>query len=89
MSVDLSHPLLAGVPATSPDLVGPQPASVVRELRDDDGTWWQVYEWIAPEQSPFPGERSLVFDAGLVLRRLKAFPASWPTLADGELLALM
>jgi hypothetical protein len=63
--------------------------SALRTLRDDDGLRWVVYEWVAPEHSPFPGRRSLVFDAVTVVRRLSDYPAGWVLLSDAALLALM
>jgi len=89
MSLEFFEPSPAERPPSTSPPSGRAASSALRALRDDDGLRWVVYEWIAPEQSPFPGRRSLVFDAVSVVRRLTDYPAGWVLLSDGELLALM
>jgi len=75
-------------PATEPNPAPPMP-SPLRALRDADGRRWLVYEWTAPEHSPYPGRRFLILDSASILRRLSDFPVGWQSLSDEELLGLL
>lgn len=61
-------------------------ATSVRLVRDDDGRWWRVREFVSSfDRRARP---SLVFETDDMMRRVREYPAGWMSLSDGELLAL-
>lgn len=61
----------------------------MRTVVDAECREWRVYERSAGELSPTAGRVSLIFDTDGIVRRLWAYPSSWATLADSDLLGLM
>lgn len=57
-----------------------------RTVRDSDGQIWLVREFVRV-QDGHP-DRSLLFDNGMAVRRVRDFPEAWHQLPDGELVLL-
>lgn len=57
----------------------------VRSFHDVLGRLWEVREEQAPPIPNPPGSRCLVFDCGIITRRVWEYPPDWRSLPDAEL----
>lgn len=55
-----------------------------RVIQDEEGQTWTVREFVRRRNGI--EDRSLLFDCGMAIRRVRDFPEAWRDLADGELL---
>lgn len=55
-----------------------------RVVRDEEGQEWVVREFIRARAGR--EDRSLLFDCGVAIRRVRDFPLDWQTLSDEALL---
>ena len=59
-------------------------SATARVVRDHEGHEWVVREFVRPRLG---GEdRSLLFDSGVAIRRVRDFPNDWHKLSDDALL---
>ena len=58
----------------------------MRVIRDGEGLSWTVREYVRQKEGRV--DRSLLFDCGMAIRRVRDFPESWYELEDEELLAV-
>ncbi len=65
-----------------------RPEGEARYLLDASGTTWRVSERRPPAHLADRCERCLIFDAGIVVRRVCGQGADWRLLSDDVLLAL-
>ena len=56
----------------------------MRVIRDDEGQSWTVREFVRRRDGML--DRSLLFDCGMAIRRVRDFPVGWHELPDAELL---
>jgi hypothetical protein len=55
-----------------------------RTVRDPEGQVWQVREFVQHQDGH--EDRSLLFDNGIAIRRVRDFPTSWHSLPERELM---
>ena len=55
-----------------------------RVIRDGEGLSWTVREYVRRKEGQV--DRSLLFDCGMAIRRVRDFPEAWYELDDDELL---
>ena len=55
-------------------------------MRDSEGQIWLVREFVQRQDGCI--DRSLLFDNGMAVRRVRDFPAAWHQLPDQELVQL-
>ena len=55
-----------------------------RVIQDDEGQTWTVREFVRRRNGV--EDRSLLFDCGMAIRRVRDFPTAWQDLGDDELL---
>ena len=63
----------------------PRPADSPRTFHDILGRLWEVREEHAPSIPNPPAARCLVFDCGIITRRVWEYPADWRSLPDADL----
>lgn len=56
----------------------------MRVIRDEEGQSWTVREFVRRRDGLL--DRSLLFDCGMAIRRVRDFPVAWHELPDAELL---
>lgn len=57
-----------------------------RTVRDPDGQIWLVREFVQRQDGRI--DRSLLFDNGMAVRRVRDYPPGWRQLPDQELVQL-
>jgi hypothetical protein len=74
------------MPPPAPDEGAAAPDTAPRRtFHDILGRVWEVREEQAPSIPNPPASRCLVFDCGIITRRVWEYPTDWQSLADGEL----
>lgn len=58
--------------------------ATTRVIRDEEGQSWIVREFV--RQRNGAEDRSLLFDCGMAIRRVRDFPDAWHELPDADLL---
>ena len=64
--------------------VAPSDGAPLRTIRDEEGQSWTVREYVRRRNGS--EDRSLLFDCGMAIRRVRDFPERWHELDDDELL---
>lgn len=63
--------------------------TATRSVDARDGTQWRVREARADNVPGAWGPHCLIFDSGMICRRIWRYPADWASLTEEALLALM
>jgi hypothetical protein len=61
-----------------------QRGAPMRVIQDEEGQTWTVREFVRRRNGL--EDRSLLFDCGMAIRRVRDFPEAWDRLDDDELL---